>query len=281
MKLKLLRGNLFVLAVLSAGAIALAQGGPPPQRGWPGGPGGRRGGPGTFAFEGPGGGFGGKTVTGAPFTATVTITTNQTLTDGNAINHASTGTLARDSEGRTCRKMTLSALGPLRASGKTPHLAWISDPKGQTNYVLNDDAKTYEKFPMRQHGALGFRGRGRGKPGGDPSSGTTTESLGTKTIEGVNAEGTRITRTIPAGQSGNTEAIVITTERWYSPDLQLNIQETRTDPRFGTRTYRLTKINLSEPDASMFTVPTDYTVTQGRRFSRRPGGPAKPQTNQD
>ncbi len=46
------------------------------------------------------------------------------------------------------------------------------------------------------------------------------EQLGTKMIEGVSAEGTRTTITIPAGQIGNGVAdIVITHERWYSPDL--------------------------------------------------------------
>jgi hypothetical protein len=34
------------------------------------------------------------------------------------------------------------------------------------------------------------------------------------------AEGTRFTKTIPAGAFGNREPIPIVVEQWYSPDLQ-------------------------------------------------------------
>ena len=94
------------------------------------------------------------------------------------------------------------------------------------------------------------------------------ESLGTQSINGVNAEGTRITRTIPAGQIGNDKAIQIVFERWYSPDLQIVVKSTRIDPRFGTTTYTLTNVQRAEPAATLFTVPSDYTVKEGG-----PGGP--------
>jgi len=37
----------------------------------------------------------------------------------------------------------------------------------------------------------------------------------------------------------------------------------RSDPRFGDTTYTLTNIQRQEPAASLFAVPSDYTVTQG------------------
>jgi hypothetical protein len=89
------------------------------------------------------------------------------------------------------------------------------------------------------------------------------ESLGTQAINGVNATGTRITRTIPAGQIGNEKALQVVFERWYSPDLQMVVKSTRTDPRFGTTTYSLSNVQRTEPAAALFTVPSDYTVKEG------------------
>jgi len=79
------------------------------------------------------------------------------------------------------------------------------------------------------------------------------ESLGTQAINGVNAEGTRITHTVPAGQIGNDKPIQIVFERWYSPDLQIVVKSTRNDPRFGTTTYALSNVQRTEPAAALFT----------------------------
>ena len=91
-----------------------------------------------------------------------------------------------------------------------------------------------------------------------------SESLGTQTIEGVTAEGTRATLTIPAGEIGNTLAIEIVDETWYSPELQITVMSIHRDPRSGVTTYRLTNLSRSEPDRSLFEVPADYTVKENR-----------------
>jgi len=72
------------------------------------------------------------------------------------------------------------------------------------------------------------------------------ESLGKQTIEGVEAEGTRTTITIPAGEIGNERAIEIVSERWYSPELQVVVMTHHIDPRFGENSYRLTNISRRE-----------------------------------
>jgi hypothetical protein len=105
----------------------------------------------------------------------------------------------------------------------------------------------------------------------------TTTSLGTQTISGVAAEGTRTVRTIPAGQIGNEKPIELVTERWYSSELQTDVLIKRTDPRGGTSLFQLTNVVRSEPDAALFQVPSDYTVVSGggpgRRGMGRPGPP--------
>jgi len=99
------------------------------------------------------------------------------------------------------------------------------------------------------------------------------ESLGTQMVEGVQAEGTRITFTIPAGKIGNERPIVTVNERWYSPELQAVVMSKNSDPRLGETTYRLTNINRSEPDPALFQVPADYTVKESS-FNWS-GGPAE------
>jgi hypothetical protein len=87
-----------------------------------------------------------------------------------------------------------------------------------------------------------------------------SESLGKRMIEGVEAEGTRTTITIAAGEIGNDRPIEIVNERWYSPELQTLVMSRRSDPRFGETTFKLTRISRSEPLRSLFEVPADYTV---------------------
>jgi hypothetical protein len=110
----------------------------------------------------------------------------------------------------------------------------------------------------------------------DREQNAKTESLGKQNIEGVEAEGTRNTVTIPAGEIGNERDIQIVSERWYSPELQTVVMTRHSDPRFGETVYKLTNINRSEPAKSLFEVPSDYTVKEGPQApvpmrTRRPG----------
>jgi hypothetical protein len=103
----------------------------------------------------------------------------------------------------------------------------------------------------------------------------STESLGKQMIEGVEAEGQRVTITIQAGKIGNDRPIVTVNERWYSPELQTVVLSKNSDPRFGETTYKLINIDRSEPDSSLFQVPADYTVEEGPSFNFR-AMPAEP-----
>ena len=94
------------------------------------------------------------------------------------------------------------------------------------------------------------------------------ESLGTQLIEGIQAEGSRATFTIPAGDIGNEQPITIVSEQWFSADLGMLILTRHSDPRVGETTYRVTNISRDEPDGALFQVPADYTVRDRtpRRF---------------
>jgi hypothetical protein len=91
-----------------------------------------------------------------------------------------------------------------------------------------------------------------------PSS--ESEPLGTQTIEGLAAEGTRTTETIPVNYQGNDKEMKALSETWVSSELKTTILRKNSDPRSGEFTWRLVDINLSEPDYSMFQVPTDFKI---------------------
>jgi hypothetical protein len=97
-----------------------------------------------------------------------------------------------------------------------------------------------------------------------------TESLGVKKIEGVEADGTRTTTTIPASSIGNEREIDIVYEKWYSKDLQMIVLSRHNDPGFGEQTYRLTNIRRNEPQMSLFSPPADYQISEDKRPQPKP-----------
>lgn len=93
----------------------------------------------------------------------------------------------------------------------------------------------------------------------------TTTSLGEKAFDGVRAEGKSIVRTIPAGEIGNRNPIMVTSESWYSPELKVTVYSRHSDPRSDETVYRLTQIRRGEPDPGLFKVPEDYAAAGRER----------------
>lgn len=267
-----------VMAFVALGISVMIQAGHVLGQGIPGPHPGEMG-PGSFAFERIVGAFGGKVVTNAPFSAQVMRETVQVLSDGTRVDRKETDSIARDSVGRTRQEITLPAIGPLAASGQVPHIAFIRDPsagKNYTMYILNDNKKTAVTISHPEGASEPGRRTMIQKMNAGQDSNVQTVSLGTKTIDGLTVQGTRRIRTIPVGQIGNDKPILITRDEWYSPDLQMVISSTRSDPRFGTTTFQLTNINRNEPPQSLFMVPPDYTVTPGGMMKRRFAKPGEP-----
>lgn len=233
---------------------------------------------GVFSFVGPLADVSSGVVKGQPFSAEVVRDTVQPLADGNRIVRTSTGMIARDSQGRTRREITLGNIGPWASAGKAPHLVIIDNPVSGKVYTLDGSRKmAIEMTPPPKLNWVRGR-RGGSKAFGEFRSDTKTESLGRKKMDGVSVEGTETIRTLPAGAIGNEKPIVITSKRWYSPELETTILLMRTDPRFGTTTYELKNIDLGEPAPSLFEVPSGYTIRSGKvyrayRHARRGSGP--------
>jgi hypothetical protein len=237
----------------------------------------------TFLFVG-GQLFNGKVVKGQPYSAEALTETTQTLADGNRIVNRSSSTIYRDSEGRERREESIGKLGAWNAQGEPAKAVFISDPVAQVSYSLHPDDRTAEKMPapvafVTKSGGGSATTMVRGfalhanngsevvppvtferKGIAESASSTKTEDLGQQTIEGVVAQGTRTTRTIPAGQIGNERDINVVSERWFSQELGVVVMTKQSDPRSGETVYKLTNVNRNEPLHSMFEVPADYTV---------------------
>jgi len=222
-------------------------------------------GPGGPAFHHEfGEGLENKVVTGVPMSGDLVVTRDTTLADGNHIHTQTTTRIYRDAEGRVRREITFALNTPATGAAQRSMIV-ITDPVGGKRYVLNPQNKIAHVMPLHPP----KHGQGPQPPDGEtgakPDQGNVTrQQLGTKTINGFQASGTRVTRTIPAGKIGNDNPIVVVTERWYSTDLQLPVTTAHTDPMMGTVTTNLTNITRAAPDASLFQVPSDYTTESGR-----------------
>lgn len=137
------------------------------------------------------------------------------------------------------------------------------------NFTLGDEnpPPPFEGVPGLFAGSIGIVGGS-----GAMKVSTNTEKIGKQMIEGVECEGTRAVLTLPAGAIGNENPIQTVHESWYSPELKMTIMTKRTDPRFGESTYRMTNIVRAEPDATLFQVPNDYTVTEGAAYNFNAAG---------
>ncbi|WP_312486523.1 hypothetical protein [Massilia timonae] len=104
------------------------------------------------------------------------------------------------------------------------------------------------------------------------SAKAVTRELGGRDFSGLRAEGNQRSYTIPAGEIGNRAPIEVSSETWYSPELQVTVYHKRSDPRSGDVVYRLDKLKRGEPPAALFSVPSDYTVHDPLKVSNRKDG---------
>ncbi|MBC7929384.1 MAG: hypothetical protein H7Z38_02355 [Rubrivivax sp.] len=188
---------------------------------------------------------------------------------------------------------------------KLPRMEFRFKTVSKDGVVVQEDiegklsAESHARARVKKEGdESGFAFTIQTPPPGDPAAGADvqffrhsskadrkTEKLEARNVEGVQAEGSRTTTTIPAGELGNEQPIQVVDERWYSPDLQVVVMTRHSDPRFGETTYKLTNIQRGEPSAALFQVPSDYTLKESRPHGpagqRRMRRPASPPPSQD
>ena len=226
----------------------------------------------------------------APISASFQIESKQVLANGSTITDTRTGKIARDSEGRTYFELT--TVRSLEANPPSSTTINISDPAASYPILLMPDTHVARRFDMRHCTPERHSQRRPVTPETarplwalrdlltirSPLPAIQKENLGVESIEGIPVQHYRETQTIPAGQIGNDQDLVITSEFWYSRELRLNLKATRNDPRFGAETLTVSDVDRAEPPASQFEIPADYTVTDVPRNTGvvTPSGAAVP-----
>lgn len=207
-----------------------------------------------------------KVVKDKPYSADSITETVQTFADGNRIVRQNQAKYYRDSAGRTRREQTIGTLGP-SSPAVSKQIIFISDPVAKLDYTLNPANKTavmikpWSENKREAASTIKYHDQGILMEGvSSESKEGTKEDLGKQTIAGVECVGTRITKTIPAGEVGNERPISIVKETWYSPDIDAIVQSKSTDPRFGDVTYSLSNVQLGEQPQQLFAPPADYQI---------------------
>lgn len=217
-------------------------------------------------------------VTGAPYSALRTTTRVETLANGSTITHTSQVKESRDSSGKTY----LESLPSSEQGGQTHSFVHVFDPVNRVSISWSSNARQATLVHLSEPANFepgqfaGGRGVAAGENGGPArlrrnSDAVTTESLGSKTISGVVADGTRVTRVIAEGKMGNSEALTITHDTWVSRDLKIELERADTDPRSGTTTVEVTNLSREEPSPALFQAPAGFAVKE-ITMGVRPGG---------
>lgn len=204
-------------------------------------------------------------ISGKPYSATVSTHTLQTFANGTRVERTETELVYRDALGRTRHETnggrSITIIDPV--AGVEYRYSVPVDPSraGKKGYSKRDlDTSTLtmqtrapDRSPLEiatEMAKTMFR--------------AAVDNLGSRTINGVAAQGVRVTTTIPAGTIGNDRDLPVVTERWIATDLQVVVKSVYSDERFGTTTYELTNIVRTPPDAALFQVPAGYPLRESQ-----------------
>jgi hypothetical protein len=227
----------------------------------------------------------GAPVTGSPMSAKQVNKTVQTLSDGTEIVNSHTTMFYRDSQGRTRSEPENEpvqimdpvagvriTLNPSTKTAMRTQAPMVAAGRGGAFTITSDGGMTAAQYKLQAEAMMRedqVKLETQTRAATQSKNQANTEDLGFQMQNGVMAQGTRSTLTIPQGQIGNSRDIHVVNERWYSKDLQMIVKSVNSDPRFGVTTFELTNISQNAPDPTLFQIPTGYTINEGGRGNRR------------
>jgi hypothetical protein len=194
--------------------------------------------------------------TGCPFSATVEILRTQTLSDGTHIHTRSKALVYRDSLGRIS-SYGYEPVGLDDPDPDSPNFIQIYDPvAGFTYFFTPQGSNTAMRSPLYRPGSPLPPSAHLAQP--EPKF--TFEPLGTQTMLGLSVTGEKMIRTFPVGMIHNDRPITVVYETWSSPELGLVLLRKTSDPRSADNEIRVTNLEQSEPDPSLFELPPGTTI---------------------
>jgi len=206
-------------------------------------------------------------VSDAPFSATRKVTFDQTTSDGKVI-HSVTRTLAaRFSDGKLRVETWVGCGVDDHGHAFNKLNVLIADPIAETFLEWYTGGTVLKVARLRNRVQMGGYAGVSLSPLGESSSAlpgrsvTTThvESLGTKTIAGIQAQGQRFTMTTVAMQGGAKPTVAVH-DKWVSIEHGLVLEDLLDSPVQGRSEMVLENLSLKEPDQALFAPPEGYSI---------------------
>jgi hypothetical protein len=199
-------------------------------------------------------------IPGAPFSARLDAEITSQLRDGSAVQEKFFNILARDSEGRVYKeRRRMVPVDSQQESTLTEFYIYDTPTRSETACIPVQHTCWVKYFaPATRFGE---------EPVGlapDGKSYLTRENLGTTTMDDLDVQYTRETRTYNPGAFGNNRPVAVVKEYWYSPKLEINLAVTRNDPRTSAQKLTVADLSLEEPDPARFAVPQGYRMIDER-----------------
>lgn len=225
--------------------------------------------------------------TGAPYSAKQTAVTLRIAANDTRYSSTASALLYRDAVGRTREDVSGKTL-----SGTDFHSVTVHDPIAGVSLiwpVSNDPAKqfvTISVLPGAQRITEPVSSRFGLPPVNPPTAkavpipfgcaGCTvmTEYFAARPINGINALGSRTTRTYLLGRKENGQDFVANSiyETWTSPDLHINVRSISDLPEYGKTTIDVTGIVSGPQDPALFQAPVGYQIRDRRGTKDRAYG---------
>lgn len=195
-------------------------------------------------------------VANAPFTADEHIVSHQKTASGTERVLQTTTHVARASSG-----LTYTERRSLLPASSTADARFIEgqlyDPATHRSTLYDPQTRIARMTTLAHPRPLS---PGPTTPSTHPRPGVVETSLGSQTLDGLELQGLRRIRTIPAQASGTGQDVQTTDDFWYSPALSLYVILRHDDPRTGEQLLALSHIERSEPDTTRFRVPEIYKL---------------------
>lgn len=195
-------------------------------------------------------------VPNAPFSAMVQIVSHQAMPDGTEHVVTTVNHIARSASGRIRNERR--QLVPAGFKGEPRLLeAHLFDPGTRNNIFFNPMTRVARETVLP---APPSAPRDQSRAATRTVPGETVTDLGTQRLDGVELQGTRKTRVVPAERSGTGKPVTVNDDYWYSAELSIYMIIKHDDPRTGEQLVAVSEVTRGEPAAEMMTVPADYKV---------------------
>lgn len=219
-----------------------------------------------------------RLVKNQPLAAVFESETVRLQPNGTALTTRVVTRIYRDRHGRTRRmQTTVAANGTTAPNSNTAESITIEDPVAGFTYLINPATRTAFRYKLSVNQPQGSAFNDLVPRtvdvlrNDDPQTGLVkkyrleqprVEALGRQELNGVEAEGRRVRFRIPAGAVGNATETEATHETWIARDLKILVKSSTKNPLIGEHNFRVIELMRSEQPASLFEVPSDYTIQE-------------------